>query len=173
MKKKGAEDGINDWFTGGEGVVIADNSIRATEKSIAIADWETHHEENYVYLYFLDPENRNSLEFYVPRVIKIQKLKKLGKHEKMRFFPSVDFRRAKVEYNDIAIYLALKLNHNGGVAIFCGRKDIADVVLRRIAEIEDRGIDISSFEHSTVGGTVEVARGRFPCHISKMMQGTS
>jgi POLQ-like helicase len=141
---------INDWFTGGEGVVIADNSIRATEKSIAIADWETHHEENYVYLYFLDPENRNSLEFYVPRVIKIQKLKKLGKHEKMRFFPSVDFRRAKVEYNDIAIYLALKLNHNGGVAIFCGRKDIADVVLRRIAEIEDRGIDISSFEHYAV-----------------------
>jgi POLQ-like helicase len=74
----------------------------------------------------------------------------LGKHEKMRFFPSVDFRRAKVEYNDIAIYLALKLNHNGGVAIFCGRKDIADVVLRRIAEIEDRGIDISSFEHYAV-----------------------
>ncbi len=138
---------INDWFTGGEGVVIADNLIRTTEKSIAIADWETSRKEQYGYLYFLDPENHNSLEFYVPCIIDIQSLNKLKRNEKQRFFPSVNFQTAKVRYNDIAIYLALKLNHNGGVAIFCGRKDTADGVLRRIIEIEARGIDISSFQN--------------------------
>lgn len=136
---------INDWFTGGEGVVIVDNSIRATEKSVAIADWETSRNVPYGYLYFLDPENPNSLEFFVPRIIEIESLNKLKKNEKDRFFPTVNFQTAKVEHNDIAIYLALKLNHNGGVAIFCGRKDTADSVLRRILEIKDRGIEISSF----------------------------
>lgn len=140
---------INDWFTGGEGVVVADNSIRATEKSIAIADWDTFRNEKYGYLYFLDPENRNNLDFYVPRIIEIQQLNKLRKNEKNHFFPSVNFQTAKVEHNDIAIYLALKLNHNGGVAIFCGRKDTADGVLNRIIEIEGRGIDISSFRNYT------------------------
>lgn len=149
---------INSWFTSGEGVVIADNSIRTTEKAIAIADWETFHNEKYGYLYFLDPENRNNLEFYVPRVIEITQLNKLAKNEKNRFFPSVNFKQSKVENNDIAIFLALKLNHNGGVAIFCGRKDTADNVLKRIVEISDRGIDISSFvkyadknEHKKIG----------------------
>jgi len=150
---------INDWFTSGKGVVIADNSIRATEKSIAIADWEISRKEQYGYLYFLDPENHNDLEFYVPRIIDIQSLNKLKKNEKPRFFPSVNFQTAKVEYNDIAIYLALKLNHNGGVAIFCGRKDTADGVLRRIIEIKDRGIDISSFrEHVADDEHEKIAR---------------
>lgn len=150
---------INDWITSGEGVVIADNSIRATEKSIAIADWETSRKEQYGYLYFLDPENHNNLEFYVPRIVDIQLLNKLKKNEKQRFFPSVNFKTAKVEYNDIAIYLALKLNHNGGVAIFCGRKNTADGVLRRIIEIKDRGIDISSFkEHVADDEHEKIAR---------------
>ena len=150
---------VNDWFTGGEGVVIADNSIRVTEKSIAIADWETFHDEKYGYLYFLDSENRNSLEFYVPRIIEIQELNKLSKNEKKRSFPSVNFETAKVDHNDIAIYLSLKLNHNGGVAIFCGRKDTADGVLKRIIEIEKRGIDISSFrDYNAVNEHDKIAR---------------
>lgn len=139
---------INEWFTGGNGVVISDNSIRATEKSIAITDWEEHRNELYGYLYFLDPESRNDLEFFVPRVVEIQPINKLRTNEKQRYFPEVAFDKSKVEHNDIAIYLALRLNHNGGVAIFCGRKDTADGILRRIAEIEARGIDVSSFSES-------------------------
>jgi len=74
---------INDWFTGGEGAVIADNSIRATEKSIAVTDWSNR----LGYLYFLDSENRNDLEFYVPRIIEIQALNRLGREAKERFLP--------------------------------------------------------------------------------------
>lgn len=169
---------INEWFTGGEGAVIADNSIRATEKSIAIADWVRFRKERYAYLYFLDPENRNNLDFYVPRIIEIQQLNKLRKNEKNRFFPSVNFQTAKVEYNDIAIYLALKLNHNGGVAIFCGRKDTADGVLKRIIEIEARGIDISSFrnyaadnEHEKLAQLIKENYGQDNIYYEAAMKG--
>ena len=169
---------INDWLTGGEGVVIADNSIRATEKSVAIADWETFRNEKYGYLYFLDSENRNRLEFYVPRIIEIKELDKLRKNEKKRFFPSVNFQTAKVEHNDIAIYLALKLNHNGGVAIFCGRKDTADGVLKRIIEIGNRGIDTSSFrnyaadhEHEKIARLIKENYGQDNIYYEIAMKG--
>lgn len=146
---------INDWFTRGKGVVIADNSIQSTEKSIAIADWELFSKEKYGHLYFLNPENHNSLEFHVPRVIDILSLNKLKMEKKPRFFPSVNFQTSKVKSNDIAIYLALKLNHNGGVAVFCARKDTANKTLQRIIEIESRGIDISSFRMNTANNEHE------------------
>lgn len=169
---------INGWFTGGEGVVIADNSIRATEKTVAITDWEISHKEPYGYLYFLDSDNPNELEFFVPRIIEIKSLNKLKKNEKDRFFPSVNFQTAKVEHNDIAIYLALKLNHNGGVAIFCGRKDTADSVLRRILEINNRGIDISSFsthvvddEHKKIAQLIKENYGQDNIYYDAVLKG--
>jgi replicative superfamily II helicase len=165
---------INEWFTGGEGAVIADNSIRSTEKSIAITDWQ----DRFGYLYFLDPENHNDLEFYVPRVIGVRSLNKLRKNEKQRFFPEVDFKAAKVMHNDIAINLALKLNHNGGVAIFCGRKDTVDGVLRRIIELETRGIDISSFldgvvnsEHEKIAQLIKENYGQDNTYYKAAMKG--
>ena len=169
---------INEWFTGGEGVVIADNSIRATEKSIAIVDWDTFRSDRYGYLYFLDPENHNDLEFYVPRIIEIQPLNKLRKNEKQRFFPEVNFQTAKVKYNDIAIYLALKLNNNGGVAIFCGRKDTADGVLRRFVDLDARGMDITSFldntadnEHEKIARLIKANYGQDNIYYETAMKG--
>jgi POLQ-like helicase len=169
---------INDWFTGGEGVVIADNSIRATEKTVAITDWEMSRKEPYGYLYFLDPENPNELEFFVPRIIEIKSLNKLKKNEKARFFPAVNFQTTKVEHNDIAIYLAIKLNHNGGVAIFCGRKDTADSVLRRILEINTRGIDVSSFiehivdnEHEKIAQLIKENYGQSNIYYDAALKG--
>lgn len=169
---------INGWFTGGEGVVIADNSIRATEKTVAITDWEISRKEPYGYLYFLDSDNPTELEFFVPRIIEIKSLNKLKKNEKDRFFPSVNFQTAKVEHNDIAIYLALKLNHNGGVAIFCGRKDTADSVLRRILEINNRGIDILSFsthvvddEHKKIAQLIKENYGQDNIYYDAVLKG--
>ncbi len=137
---------INEWFAKGKGVIVTDNSIRATDKSVAIADWENFRGNTYGYLYFLDSSDQNNLEFFVPRIIEIQTLNILKANEKQRFFPEVNFQTEKVSNNDIAIHLALKLNHNGGVAIFCGTKVSADGVLSRIIEIEKRGINISSFK---------------------------
>lgn len=169
---------INEWFTSGEGAVIADNSIRATEKSVAIADWQMFQSEQYGYLYFVNPENPNDLEFFVPRIIDIKPLKKLRRNEKERFFPSVNFQTSKVEHNDIAIYLALKLTHNGGVAIFCGRKDTVDGVLKRILEINARGIDISAFceqvtrcEHEKIARLIKENYGQDNVYYRAALEG--
>lgn len=169
---------INEWFSSGEGAVIADNSIRATEKSVAIADWQMFQSEQYGYLYFVNPENPNDLEFFVPRIIDIKPLKQLKRNEKERFFPAVNFQTSKVEHNDIAIYLALKLNHNGGVAIFCGRKDTVDGVLKRILEINARGIDISAFckqvtccEHQKIARLIKENYGQDNVYYKAALKG--
>lgn len=140
---------LNHWFTGSEGVVISDSSIRASEKSIAFCDWDNKN-RSYGYLYYIDSNDINQEDFYVPRVVSIVPLNKLSNREGQRTFPQVDFNTSKVEYNDMAIYLANKLVDNGGVAVFCGTKTSADNILKRIIEIETRGIDISSFEKNTL-----------------------
>lgn len=148
-------ENLNGWLNGTDGVVIADNTIKSTEKAIAITDWESSAGKQYGYLYFLNPEDPDEEEFYVPRLINIQPLNKFSKKEKQRFFPEVSFEKLKVENNDIAIFYALNLCINGGVAIFCGRKDTADKILSRILEIEQRGYDISKLLNNSDASEVE------------------
>jgi len=135
---------ISNWLNGNKGVVISDNSIKSTQKTIAMTDWVNLGEKNYGYLYFVNPEQPDEEEFYVPRVIPIVEIKKLKKERNDRFFPEVDFRTKKVLNNDIAIYFGLTLCRNGGVGIFCGKKDTANSILKRIMDIESRGYSINS-----------------------------
>ena len=135
---------ISDWLNKEYGVVISDNTIKSTQKTIAMTDWQGYGTEKYGYLYFLNPEQPDEEEFYVPRVISIIELNKFKKERKRRMFPDVDFKKRKVSYNDIAIYYGLTLCHNGGVGIFCGKKDTANNILSRIIEIEKRGVNICS-----------------------------
>lgn len=139
---------INDWFTSGQGIVISDNQIKNTEKSIAIADWNYHQNIPYGYLYFLSNDDYEKLDFYVPRIISIQKLNKIGRETKTRYFPEVVFDKQTTNNNDIAIELARQVIHNGSVAIFCGRKISVNSILNRINEIKERGIDISAFSQN-------------------------
>lgn len=139
---------INDWINGSNGVVISDNTIKATEKTVAFSDWEeleSGDSINYGHLYFIDPENPENLEFSVPRTVGIQSLQNFARETKKRFFPQVDFKKSTVEHNDMSLYYALKLNKNGGIAIFCGTKVTVEGILKRFLEVKKRGIDISSF----------------------------
>jgi Superfamily II helicase len=130
---------MNDWINGESGVVIADNTIKSAEKTIAFSDWDVNKESGY--LYFVNPEIPNELEFYVPRVFEIFSLNRLKgeRKNKIRLFP-------ELKVMDIGIYYATKLNHNGAVAIFCGTKVSANKNLTRLLDIENRGYDISSLE---------------------------
>lgn len=134
---------INDWLNNEQGTVIADNTIKSTQKNIAITDWSYSDRQYYGYLYFINPENPDEEEFYVPRLIPITQINKLNKERNMRKFPDVDFKNSKVLHNDTAIYYGLTLCKNGGVVIFCGTKDTANNILKRILDIENRGYDIS------------------------------
>lgn len=136
---------LNNWLNEGMGIVISDNTIKATQKTIAITDWKISESKYYGYLYFVNPENPDEEEFYVPRLIPIVELTKQGRETTPRLFPEVKFKTSKVMHNDIAIYYGLTLCHNGGVGVFCGKKDVANKILDRIIKIEGRGYNIDSF----------------------------
>ncbi|MPW27063.1 DEAD/DEAH box helicase [Alkalibaculum sp. M08DMB] len=135
---------LNDWLNGESGIVISDNTIKSTEKTIAFTDWSKSEQKSFGYLYFINPENPEEEEFYVPRLIPITELGKLSNERKIRIFPEVDFKKSKVLNNDIAIYYGLTLCKNGGVVIFCGKKDTANSILKRILVLESRGYNIGS-----------------------------
>lgn len=133
---------INDWINGKNGVVISDNTIKSAEKTIAFSDWSGKKGT----LYFVNPDNINEEEFYVPKIIEISTLNRLGRERKRKKFPDIDFNQKKVATVDMGIYFSLKLNQNGGVAVFCGKKDSVNKTLKRFLELEERGYDITSLQ---------------------------
>lgn len=136
---------INEWLTDGQGEVIKSNAIQTTEKTVSIAEIKYNRENNkrYAYLYFVNPDNPDEEEFYVPRVITQVNIKLHKRETKERVFPEINNGK-NTHKNDIALALAINLCINGGTAIFCGRKDTADGLLNRILDITNRGYDISN-----------------------------
>ena len=126
-------EAINKWFNE-DGVVVSNNSIKTTEKRIAFSDFNGSNEQ----LYFIDPITFEE-EFFVPRTVNVSKLELLGKERKPKVFPELK------NANDISIYYGIKLIKNGGVAIFCGRKDTVIIVLRRFIDLNNRKYDLSDF----------------------------
>lgn len=136
---------INEWLNGQEGITIANNTVKSTQRAIGFTDWGVWNQKLYANLFFVNPENLDEEEFYVPRLIPIADLEKKGRELNVRKFPDLDTQNRKVNNNDIALYYGLKLCVNGGVAIFAGKKDTANNMLNRLLDIKDRGYDISSF----------------------------
>lgn len=147
---------INGWLTDGEGVVIKNNVIQTTEKTVSIADTvvDPESKELYIYLYFINPDRPDEEEFYVPRVITQTEIHKLGKETKMRVFPEIN-NGTNQNKNDIAIALAINLCVNGGTTIFCGKKQTADKILERVLDIERRGYDISNIKRNADNREIE------------------
>lgn len=78
---------INGWLTGNQGVVIKNNVIQTTEKSVSITEWLRSEKTKtlYAYLYFINPDDPEE-EFFVPRVITQTQINKLGKEKKTDYF---------------------------------------------------------------------------------------
>lgn len=137
---------INEWLNGDDGKVVSNNNITSTQRSIAMGDWMGHTGQ----LYFLNQENPDIDDFYVPKIVDIQEINRLGKERVKRYFPDVDFKKRKPNNPyDMQIYYALKMVHNGATAIFSGTKRTADKTIERILEIERRGVNISAFSNNT------------------------
>ena len=142
-------DVINDWINDGTGVVISDNSIKAVEKSIAIGDWLGDRSR----LTFVNPENPDIELYYVPRVVEIRELGMLPQERKVRYFPELnlqDREKSDKNRNDLSIYYAIKLLHNGSIAIFCGQKTTVGGIVNRILDLEKRNTDISMFADTCI-----------------------
>lgn len=132
-------DEINSWFTSGNGATISGESMMTVDKLPSVLKWE----RNYCYLYFLDKTNKYNYDFYVPRMIDIISLKKKKGEWKQRFFPDVNLSKGSMnEKNDMSIACLLKVVTENNAAIFCGTRIIANSILKRIIELNDRGLEL-------------------------------
>ncbi|MDA3672667.1 MULTISPECIES: DEAD/DEAH box helicase [Streptococcus] len=136
-------EAINRWFNE-DGVIVSNNSIKTTEKRVAFSDLNGSNEQ----LYFIDPITFEE-EFFVPRTVGVSELERLGKERKQKVFPEL------TNANDISIYYGTKLINNGGVGIFCGRKDTVNVVLRRFIDLNNRNYDLTDFLKNSDRSEVE------------------
>lgn len=134
---------INRWFNE-DGVIVSNNSIKTTEKRVAFSDLNGSNEQ----LYFVNPITFEE-EFFVPRTISVSRLEQLGKERKQKVFPELTNK------NDISIYYGIKLINNGGVGIFCGKKDTVNVVLRRFIDLNNRNYDLTNFLKNSDRSEVE------------------
>ncbi len=134
---------VNNWFTKGEGIAFSCEDISVIDKLPATLKWKNKGGTDYCYMYFINKDDFDEYDFFVPRFIEIKQLEKKSK-EKQRYFPSVNFKTKKmIESNDMAIACLLKIVPRDNVAIFCGRKDSANKILSRIIELNERGYNIS------------------------------
>lgn len=124
-------EAVGEWLNGNTKVVEGTN-LNPTLRSVGFASWL----DQLGKIEFVDIEDADQEEFFVPRVIESFKLKQKPRERKERIFPE------KSDGQAIAIYLGLKLVKNGSVAIFCGRKSTAASICEKIVETIERGIPL-------------------------------
>src|SRR6266567_2790880 len=125
-------------FVGGEGLL-------PTSKSIAFASWQYARGQ----LGYISPTDPDEIEFFVPRIITDLVLPAKPRERTEKRFPEKDG-------GDVGLFLGLHVVANGSVAIFCGRKDSAAKLCRRVADIFDRGVPFT--QPIAVADAAEVTR---------------
>lgn len=128
-----AED-IKDWLFEDKGVLATDSKIISTPKSLGFAS-----AANGDILFYTD--NPRQEDYYIPRIIKVQKLENKPRERSPRFFPDLQH----VAAIDIAIFNAIKLC-NDGVAIYVGRQQTIKTVLNRLLELNDRKLSLGALK---------------------------
>lgn len=126
-------DEVGSWLIGENVKIVNGVNLLPTARSVAFASWL----DKLGQLLFFDSNNYYESDYFVPRVIEQIMFDRLPRQKKDRFFPE------KSDSNDLGLYLGLKLVPQGGVAIFCGRKDSAIGFAKRAVEIYSLGLDIA------------------------------
>jgi len=121
-------------MTEGAGVVVAGASTAPTYRSLAFVSWE----ERLGQLQFVDPQDPEAKEFFVPRIIETLPLSRNKGESKKRVFPE------RSNAQSVALYLGLKLISRGSVAIFCGTKASAAKVIETAVDAFDRQVAVPS-----------------------------
>ena len=123
-------ESIGRWLNGDDFESIIGTKLVPTSRTIGFATWI----ERLGQIEFVDPEEPDKEEFFVPRVITPLKLSLKGRERTERVFP------VKEDGQTIALFLGLKLVPKGAVAIFCGRKDSAESLCEKIVDAYDRDL---------------------------------
>ncbi len=151
---------IKEWLFENDGVLATDPRIVSTPKSLGFSS-----SVNGDILFYTD--NPYKEDYYIPRIIKVEKLKNTPSERKIRLFPDFNGKTASI---DIAIFNAIKLCSKG-VAIYVRMQQTIKTVLNRLLELEDRGYDLSSLnmnvnleELTKLGNFIEKYYGKDHCY---------
>lgn len=127
---------VGDWLNGSASQVVSGTSLIPTYRSVAFASWLDNQGRKLSvgWLRFGDPNRKDDYEFFVPRIIEQQQLKR-----RKEGFPSM---KADDRGKETSLYLGLRLSHRGSVAIFCGRKDTASGLCETVLEAYNKGLTI-------------------------------
>lgn len=127
---------ISKWINGIDGQVIDGKDLNSTFRSVGFVSWK----HTAGWLQFVNPNDPDEDEFFVPRVIQTEQLNRLKGESKTKFkyFPQKD------DGSSVALFLGLRLICNGGVAVFCGRKDSATSMSERYLDLIKRDTNIPS-----------------------------
>lgn len=110
---------ISEWLSNDNKVVQGANTL-PTERAIGIVSFDYGIGQ----INFVDKSNYNEDAYFVPKVIPIIEIPKLGRERKQRYFPDIK------DGSSIALFLALKMSIKENVAIFCGKKDSVNKILK-------------------------------------------
>lgn len=146
---------ISEWLLGDANLVIGGMGLESTTRSIAFASWQDARGR----LEYVSPVDPDEREFYVPRLLEETPLANFGSETADRRFPT------KSDGSDIALYLGLHLVPNGSIAPFCGRKDSAAKVGRRLVEIHRRGIAVMRPLEASNPEEIERLRSLYEGHL--------
>lgn len=123
---------VGGWLNGEGSQVVRGTALSPTYRTVAFASWQ------YVLgrLWFVDPDDPDTQQFFVPRVIEQYQLELRGQERRPRVFPD------RADAKSVALYLGLRLVHNGTVAVFCGTKRTASGLCGDIADKFSRGLSM-------------------------------
>jgi len=128
----GNADEINKWLNEEDGIVVEGTNLSPTYRTIAFISWLTDLGQ----VKFINLNNPDMEEYFVPRVIESQILNKRGQERNERIFPT------KNDSNTIGLYLGLKLVKEGSIAIFSGTKMSVLSMCKNIVDAYSRGLNI-------------------------------
>ena len=88
-------------------------------------------------------DDKSNEDYYIPRILRVEQLKKLPRERSNKYFPDLSLS------TDVAIYNAIKLCHNGGVAIYLGQQRSMKTVFERIINLDKRNYDLKALKDNT------------------------
>ncbi len=153
---------IGKWFIGENAKVITGKNINTTIRTIGFSSWT----DKLGRLEFVVPENIEKRDFYVPRIIEEFPLMLHSGERKQRFFPN------KEEGQTIALFLGLKISHNGSVAIFCGKKPSVTTLCNKIVDAYDRKLAIKKPCESSNISEVKSLYNLYKCNLGENASST-
>jgi len=128
---------IKEWLMHENGILIDGKDLSPTNRSIAFAEWSSGSRR----LQFVDENDINSSLFWVPTVLQSHKLEKRPGERVERYYPKAD-RLGKYQASQVAGFLGCRLAISGLTAVFSGKKNSAQKIIRELVEAYDRKLPI-------------------------------